>query len=127
MPITGDAGDRAVLAEEAFSKRIKTKAHEQFNLLMCDVGSCDLQQRLLLEAVLLEEGGHASAVRWRAFVQDAFGRFGDRRSQLQRLVNKALELVPDADNEDVLALHVYSAKLKRFVRPSLLAINLPPF
>jgi hypothetical protein len=125
MPIAGEVVDRAALAEQAFSARIKTKAHEQFNLLMCDVGSCDLQQRLLLEAVLLEEGGHVSAARWRALVKDAFGRFGDRRSQLQRLVNKALELVPEADNEDVLALHVYSTKLKRFVlRLRLVSLSL---
>lgn len=99
-----------------FAARLKTKSHEQFNLLLCDVASTESQQLGLLERILFDPEGHLSAANWNAYVHLAVQKFGDRKSQLQRLVNKALELLPEdgnRDSRDYLMLHVASARLKR--------------
>lgn len=99
-----------------FGARIKTKAHEQFNLLLCDLVTAEPEQLALLERLLFDEDGHACANHWNSYVQYAAVKFAERKSQLQRLINKALELLPEdsnRDSRDYLMLHVASAKLKR--------------
>jgi len=102
--------------QAGFTARLKTKAHEQFQLLLCDVAACDAEQSALLDKLLVDEDGHKSAAHWNLYIEHASRKSGDRRSQLQRLVNKALEMVPEEDNRDSLAylcLHLCSARLKR--------------
>lgn len=102
--------------QAGFCQRLKTKSHEQFNLLLCDLGTCDKDQSFMLQAILLDDNGHLSALNWARYVTYAITHFSDRKSQLQRLVNKALELLPESANKDSIdysMLHMYSAKLKR--------------
>ena len=104
-----------------FSQRLKTKSHEQFQLLLCDVTLCDAEQGALLDKILVDTDGHRSALNWSLYVEFARRKFGDRKSQLQRLVNKALELVSEEDNKDscdYLKLHLCSAQLKRYDFPA---------
>ena len=103
--------------QAGFAGRLKTKPHEQFQLLLCDVTTCGAEQRALLDKILLEADGHLSAASWNRYIEHTKSLFGgDRKSQLQRLVNKALELIPEEDNkdsEDYLSLLLCSAYLKR--------------
>ena len=102
-----------------FTTKLKTKTHEQFNLLLCDVAAANADNKVqiaLLESLLFDSEGHTCPAKWCAYVQHTFNKFSDRKSQLQRLVNKALELLPEEtnrDSRDYVLLHVASAKLKR--------------
>ena len=104
-----------------FAQRLKTKSHEQFQLLLCDATACDAEQSTLLDKILVDTDGHRSVLNWSLYVEFARRKFGDRKSQLQRLVNKALELVSEEDNKDscdYLKLHLCSAQLKRYDFPA---------
>ena len=104
--------------QAGFAARLKTKTHEQFQLLLCDLTVvCDLEQGKLVDKLLIEDDGHLSAAYWFQYLELVRHRFADRKSQLQRLVNKALEILPEEDNRnsaDYLRLNICSAMLKRY-------------
>ena len=91
----------------AFNAKIKSKAFEQFSLLMFDekmlsgdcsssTGNDDMsRQRRLLHKILLENH-HQSSETWAQYLEIAFkSHLSTRKLQLQRLVNKALELLEE--------------------------------
>ena len=102
---------------KAFNERLKTKAREDFRLVLCDLSGCNKAQKVLLEELLFDKiqskDGHKKAVAWRNYIDYTTEHFCEQKAQLQRLVNKALELVAaDANNEDYVKLHLHSANLK---------------
>ena len=91
----------------AFNAKIKSKAFEQFSLLMFDEkmlsGDCSSstgnydasRQRRLLHKILLENH-HQSSETWAQYLDIAFKfHLSTRKLQLQWLVNKALELLEE--------------------------------
>ena len=99
-----------------FNEKIRLKPFEQFSILLCDLDNCISEQRDLLGSILF--GDHLNPQNWHAYVSFATKAFPERKLQLQRLVNKALEILDEKINGDnfyYAALHVMSARLKRFV------------
>lgn len=98
---------------KAFNDKLRVKPFEQFSLLLCDLDSCESAQKDLLKKILFDD--HASPVYWGEYISYAFKKFPERKLQLQRLVNKALETVDEKENKNnrhFAAIHVQSAKLK---------------
>ena len=98
---------------DAFNSRLKTKAFEQFSLLLCDLEKSNDQQLSLLHS-LLED--HRSLQKWAQYITYVSARHPDRKFQLQRLINKALEFLDENElngKEEFLDIHLYSVKLKR--------------
>ena len=100
----------------AFNSRLRTKPFEQFNLLLCENPDlAETRQRDLLKRLLLEEDHHTSAQHWWRYLEYCTIKFPDRKLQLQRLVNKALEFIDEKENQNNLQyviLHMASAQLK---------------
>ena len=97
-----------------FNRKIRVKAFEQFSLLLCDIDTSDAEQKEKLEKILFND--HTSPVFWLSYVDYVSRIFPERKLQLQRLVNKALELIDESSNKDVesyIKLHLQSAALKR--------------
>jgi hypothetical protein len=98
---------------EAFNEKIKTKSFEQFSLLLCDVQRAPEVQKQLLAAILFND--HRSLINWVAYLEYANHVFGSRKLQLQRLLNKALELLDEnlfKNEKSYLNIHLSSAALK---------------
>jgi len=101
--------------EAAFASRIKTKQFETFNsIFIVDFASCDAEQTQLLVGLLLADNGdEKSTEKWHNYVSYAMNKYSSKKSQLQRLVNKALEMVNElADCPFFVGLHLFSAQLK---------------
>ncbi len=99
----------------AFNSVLKTTEREDFNLLLCDLDTCKEQQKALLKPLLLEENGHQVAEYWGKYIAYVIKSLSERNVHLQRLVNKALDFLPAAENRDnkfYLGIHLQSAGLK---------------
>lgn len=100
--------------KQAFDAKIKSKPFEQFGLLLCDLETCVPAQRELLRKILFDDC--SSAHFWSDYINFTIEFFPERKLQLQRLVNKAIEVLNEADNKDnrqYTNLHLQSMKLKR--------------
>lgn len=100
--------------QQAFNERLKTKTFEQFSLLLFDVDTADPKQSKLLQKILFTD--HTSVVYWGDYIEYVFSIFPNRKLQLQRLLNKALEFVDEKVNRNhrhLTMLHLKSAELKR--------------
>jgi hypothetical protein len=96
----------------SFNQKLKLKAFEQFSLLLCDHNS-DEQQKRLLQAILFED--HRSPNAWNSYILHCIHLYPDKNLQLQRLVNKAIEMIDESlnqDNEDYFNILIESALLK---------------
>lgn len=104
----------------AFNSHLKLRAFEQFSLLLCDVQKCSTLQRDLLHKLLFDD--HRSPELWFAYIDFVVKTNPDRRLQLQRLVNKSLELLDEKDckdNKSFLSIHIISAQLKGDAKDSI--------
>lgn len=109
--MNGSGGDYV----SAFNSLLRTKAREEFKLMLCDLDKCEPEQVALLRPLLLENKGHTSATNWGKYIGYTFKVFSDKTAHLQRLINKALEFLEEAENKDdqyYLAMHLRSARLK---------------
>ena len=111
---------------EAFEAHIKTRPFEQFNLMMFEQSDrysstsskekrLYEQQKLLLNRLLMEE--HHSVGCWSDYCDLLVSMYyPESRYQLQRLVNKAIEILPlNAEmkkNKKYISLHLHCARLK---------------
>lgn len=99
--------------QKAFEAKIKTKSFETFSLFMFDQKTNEAQQRQLLGSILFDD--HKSPKVWAAYIQYVSEKFKDKKSHLQRLINKALELLDEkalANDRDFLSIHLCSINLK---------------
>ncbi len=99
----------------AFNNVLRTKAREEFKLMLCDLDKCEPRQIALLRALLFDKNGHTSATNWDKYIAYTSVMFLDRTAHLQRLVNKAFEFLEESDYKDdqyYLAMHLRSAALK---------------
>eukprot|EP01038_Epipyxis_sp_PR26KG_P006260 gene6260-8621_t len=105
---------------EAFNQKIKTRTFEQFNLLICDLDRSEGKQRELLSKILFDtngnlQQGYKNPGYWCDYIEFTFKTFPDRKLQLQRLINKSLELLNEKeckDNRQYATIHLMSAQLK---------------
>jgi hypothetical protein len=99
----------------AFKEKIQAKPFEQISLLLFDVNNCEQVQKDLLERILFVDA--ADPTYWSDYVNHAITAFPEKKLQLQRLVNKAIEKIDETlhrDHEGLLSLHLASASLKRY-------------
>ncbi len=99
----------------SFTTRLKTKAREDFKLLLCDLNTCSEEQQRLLNRILFEQDGHRNTEAWGLYLQMLMLKDADSKPQLLRLVNKALEIIGEAENREdryYVQIHLYSAQLK---------------
>ena len=104
---------------ESFDLRLKQKSFEQFSILLCDPDSCQAQHKTLLERLLFSsEESHRCPQIWLDYINYSTKVYPDRKMQLQRLVNKAIDCVDESKHratKQLLMLYLFSASLKRFV------------
>jgi hypothetical protein len=101
---------------EIFNEKLKTKTFEQFSILMCDLDQCDPDQRCLLHSLLVDD--YKSVKNWSEYISYVVSNNPERKLQLQRLINKSLEFLDESelkDDKHYLAIHLESAKLKRYL------------
>jgi hypothetical protein len=97
-----------------FERKIKTKGFEQFSVLLLDLKTASTEQKCLLGNILFQN--HLSPCFWNNYIINAFENFKERKSHLQRLINKALEILDEKSflsSEDYLRIHLNSVSLKR--------------
>lgn len=98
----------------AFDLHLRKKSFEQFKLLLCDFATSSEEQRQLLGKILFED--HNNASYWADYIHYAYQQFGDRKLHIQRLLNKALEILDEGSNKNnhaFLLIHLQSIKLKK--------------
>jgi hypothetical protein len=98
----------------AFKEKLQAKSSELFSLLLCDI-SQDSPQRWLLDRILFEN--EKLPIYWYSYITCTVKAFPEKKLQLQRLVNKALEVISENEfrnDESYLQLHLISASMKRF-------------
>ncbi len=99
---------------QMFERKIKSKSFEQFSLLMFDFKTAKIEQKQLLHPILFSD--HLSSVYWKGYIEYAFQTFKEKKLHLQRLINKALELLEEKKflcDRSFLAIHLSSIELKR--------------
>lgn len=97
-----------------FEEKIKSKSFEQFSLLMFDFKTAKYEQKELLRLILFSN--HLSTVFWKDYIEYTFNAFKEKKLHLQRLINKALELLDEKQflcDRSFLAIHLFSVELKR--------------
>jgi len=82
----------------AFNKNIKTKTYENFNILLCDLLKCDIKQKDLLYHILFIN--YKSIEYWCNYIDYIIKIFPDRKLQIQRLINKSLEIILSYNDND---------------------------
>lgn len=105
---------------DAFDQKIKTKSFEAFSLLLCDFSRAPDKQKVLLNEILFKD--HCSATYWAAYIEYACKTFPTRKLQLQRLINKGLELLDEAiykNDKDYLIIHINLANLKGSIEETI--------
>mmetsp|Transcript_31467 Transcript_31467/g.34392 ORF Transcript_31467/g.34392 Transcript_31467/m.34392 type:complete len:814 (+) Transcript_31467:71-2512(+) len=98
---------------QMFERKIKSKSFEQFSLLMFDFKTAKIEQKQLLHPILFSD--HLSSVYWKGYIEYAFQTFKEKKLHLQRLINKALELLEEKKflcDRSFLAIHLSSIELK---------------
>ena len=78
----------------AFNNKLKVRSFEQFSLLLFDKDSNNkdnIVQRQLLRKILFEN--HQSVSYWYDYINHVINKYPERKLQLQRLINKALDCV----------------------------------
>jgi hypothetical protein len=111
---TGDFPIGEALWLQEFERKIKTKGFEQFSILLFDYKAASTEQKCLLGYILFEN--QLSPLFWNNYITFAFENFKERKSHLQRLINKALEILDEKSflsNRDYLRIHLNSISLKR--------------
>ena len=101
---------------DEFTSKLQNKQYEQFSILMCDIDSCEPQQRELLRNILFKD--HTSLKYWYDYVNCVAKLFPDRKNQVQRVINKAIECIDERENKDnrqYIELHIQCAKLQQYV------------
>jgi len=102
----------------AFANRLKTKAREDFKILLCDPSVCNEAQQMLLNRLLFEHEGHKSADTWMQYLTLLKDKGAGSKPQLLRVVNKALEMIGESEfnqnneYESFVQIHHLSAQLK---------------
>jgi hypothetical protein len=98
----------------AFEEKIKTKSYESFSLLLFDWKLAEEHQKTLLSQLLFED--HLSPQNWSNYLSCMVERFQDKKSHIQRIINKALELLDERkflNDRHFLQIHLFSIELKR--------------
>lgn len=101
---------------DAFNSKLKTKAFEQFSILICDFKKCQQKQKDLLYKILFID--HKAANYWSDYIEFVVNSFSDRRLQLQRLINKSFELLSESENINninYVKIHLIAAQLKGYL------------
>jgi hypothetical protein len=109
------------LFTQAFDTKIKKKPFEQFSLLLCDLENCEEIQKNLLKNILF--GDESSPLGWLDYINYLINQFPNRKMQLQRLVNKAIDCIDEDKHrmsKHLLSLHMISASLKRLANVYLI-------
>ena len=101
----------------AFTEKLKTKAFESISLLMFDeheIAQDQVKQKLLNKLLMTD---HKSVSLWAEYIDISFkANYPQKKLQLQRLVNKALEVLDEKelkDNRQYVSIHLHSADLKK--------------
>lgn len=74
-----------------FNNNIKTKTYENFNILLFDIIKYDNQQKDLLYKILFIN--YQSIEYWSNYIDYIISVFPDRKLQIQRLINKSMEII----------------------------------
>lgn len=107
---------------EAFNSRLKKQRFEQFGILLCDLEKCEARQKELLRKILFENCN--SAQFWGEYIDYVVASFPDKKLQVQRLINRAIEAIDAGsidvrDNKQYVAIHLHSANFKSDSNESL--------
>lgn len=101
---------------QAFNDQLKRKPFEQVSLLLCDFERCSDEQIKLLNNLLFSKRKECDSRAWADYIKYTCKSFPDRRLQLQRLVNKALELLDEnvhKNDKNFLSIYLNSALLRK--------------
>lgn len=74
-----------------FNNNIKTKTYENFNILLFDIIKYDDKQKDLLYKILFIN--YQSIEYWSNYIDYIISVFPDRKLQIQRLINKSMEII----------------------------------
>jgi hypothetical protein len=74
-----------------FNDNIKTKTYENFNILLFDIIKYDNKQKDLLYKILFIN--YQSIEYWSNYIDYIISVFPDRKLQIQRLINKSMEII----------------------------------
>jgi hypothetical protein len=74
-----------------FNNNIKTKTYENFNILLFDIIKYDNKQKDLLYKILFIN--YQSIEYWSNYIDHIISVFPDRKLQIQRLINKSMEII----------------------------------
>ena len=74
-----------------FNNNIKTKTYENFNILLFDIIKYDNKQKDLLYKILFIN--YQSIEYWSNYIDYIISVFPDRKLQIQRLINKSMEII----------------------------------
>ena len=74
-----------------FNSNIKTKTYENFNILLFDIIKYDNKQKDLLYKILFIN--YQSIEYWSNYIDYIISVFPDRKLQIQRLINKSMEII----------------------------------
>lgn len=74
-----------------FNNNIKTKTYENFNILLFDTIKYDNKQKDLLYKILFIN--YQSIEYWSNYIDYIISVFPDRKLQIQRLINKSMEII----------------------------------
>lgn len=101
---------------KVFTEKLKVKAFEQFSILLCDPmnPSCDLQQKQELYNILFVN--HKSPNFWESYISSCERLYPEKKLQLQRLLNKAIETIDEKEHKDsdaYINIHIQVAAIKR--------------
>lgn len=79
--------------KDAFKRKLKTKTFEEFSILMLDFNNSPDEQKQLLQNILFNN--HSSLEYWNLYLNYCFKLYFDKKSELQLLVNKAIEVLDE--------------------------------
>ena len=74
-----------------FNNNLKTKTYENFSILLFDIVKYDNKQKELLYKILFIN--YQSIEYWSNYIDYIISIFPDRKLQIQRLINKSMEII----------------------------------
>lgn len=87
-----------------FNENIKTKTYENFNILLFDIIKYDDKQKELLYNILFID--NQSIEYWSNYIDYIVSIFPDRKLQIQRLINKSMEIIQLSSTSSHINNHV---------------------
>lgn len=100
--------------KEAFERHLRKKSFEQYKLLLFEFGTSKALQRELLGKILFIDANNANY--WADYINFVWEKFHDRKLHLQRLVNKALEILDENQHKHEHAYLTIQLKFVTFKR-----------